>query len=155
MDLTVFQALISTQDNAYKSVLEIFMKQTNEKLQELQGMVKELTRRLELIQGLVADMQHQMKELLSDKKSKEEIIKKLTDDLHASEKAITKKTIVAARMSQYPAWRNLEVRPGSSPLSMFQSCLKLRFKYLLSSWSGFTGLDNVATINLGQSSLAS
>lgn len=89
MDLSVIQTLISTQDKAYQSALEIFMNQINGRLQAFQGMVTELTRSLEFTQGEVGDLQQQVKRLENEKKKNEALIEKLTGDLQASDKVIS------------------------------------------------------------------
>lgn len=84
----MIQALLSTQNSAYKSALEIFMNQIEDKLHNLQATVGDLTKSLEFTQAEVADLQHQVKQLQKEKNNNEAVIKQLNEDLLVSDSVI-------------------------------------------------------------------
>ncbi|KAK3873451.1 hypothetical protein Pcinc_021528 [Petrolisthes cinctipes] len=56
MDTTVIKTILETQNQAYKSALEIFIGQINQKIQSLQTTVSDLQRSLEFTQKEVDDL---------------------------------------------------------------------------------------------------
>ena len=67
MDVSVLQTILASQDQAYKSSLEIFLKQINGKIQDLQVTVHDLTRSLEFTQTEVSDLKQQLHQLEQEK----------------------------------------------------------------------------------------
>lgn len=74
--------LIDGQDKACKNLLEIYLKQTNERIQEYATTVNELKRSLEFTQCEVGELRREVNHIKREKEAKEKI-RTMTDDLQA------------------------------------------------------------------------
>lgn len=78
MDTSALKVLISAQDQAYRSALEVFAKQFEDKITSLQSTVTELTTSLEFSQKEIEDLKHTIN-------NQNEVNNDLKDKLQASE----------------------------------------------------------------------
>lgn len=81
MDPTVIKTILESQNQAYKSALEIFVGQFNQKIQSLQTIVSDLQRSLEFSQKEVDDLKSGVKNIQSTHKQDQDLLAHMTTDL--------------------------------------------------------------------------
>lgn len=81
MDPTVIKTILESQNQAYKSALEIFVGQFNQKMQSLQTTVSDLQRSLEFSQKEVDDLKNGVNKLQSTHKQDQDLLAHMTTDL--------------------------------------------------------------------------
>lgn len=80
MDISVLKTLLAAQEQAYKTAMEIFMKDVNERCKQLETTVKDLRTSLEFSQNEIDDLKHQLSHLKHGSDNDKQIISKLAQD---------------------------------------------------------------------------
>lgn len=109
MDTSVLKTLLASQDQAYRSALEVFMKQINDKVEGLQATVAALTASLEFTQREFDDSKREVKQLQEKNTSKLEEMKRLTDELHVSKTLIADLEDKCNYQEDYSRRNNLQI----------------------------------------------
>lgn len=115
MDLTVLKTLLTAQDQAYKSALELFMNQVNKKTEKLESTVSELTRSLEFTQAQVEEYRSEMKQLKREKETDQARITELTEDLRESRQLVTDLEEKCVYLDDYSRRKNLHISGLEEP----------------------------------------
>lgn len=84
MDPTIIKTLLDSQERAYKSAMELVVKQMNDQMRKLEGTVSDLTTSLEFTQREVDDLKSTVKIYEKEKLEANAKIEKLTDVIESS-----------------------------------------------------------------------
>ena len=105
----MLKTILNSQDQAYRGMIDIIMKQFNEKIEKLQTTVSDLTRSLEFSQMEVDELKHRVKDLELNKKTHEDTTKVLHEDLKMKEEKICTLEKRTNYMEDYSRRSNLQI----------------------------------------------
>lgn len=109
MDSESLKILLSTQEQSYRSAMELFFNQLNAKMEKTQKTVAELTRSLEFSQAEIVELKNEIVELKKTKTSFEDSIKSLTVDLGSSSKTVSELEDRCNYQEDYSRRNNLQI----------------------------------------------
>ncbi|KAK4321348.1 hypothetical protein Pmani_007829 [Petrolisthes manimaculis] len=83
MDVSVLKTLLASQEQAYRGALEVYIGQTNDKINALQSTIKEVTQSLEFTQQEVDQLKQQVVKLEAGKTKHTEVANGMKEELQA------------------------------------------------------------------------
>ena len=109
MDSESLKAILSAQDQSYRSALELFLGQVNAKVDNMQKTVMDLKQSLEFSQSEIVDLKREIIDLKKANKSHEETRQSLHADLVASSREISNLEERCNYQEDYNRRNNLQI----------------------------------------------